>query len=171
MTVLIIFQSTRFRDFKNFYTGFLLVYWQDYFPILPSYPRFVALINRAIFPMGLFAQVNSGKRTGIYYIDSSCLPACHLKRSLRHKTFAQLAQYGRTSVGWFFGLKLPLRRIYVAHWILWLTRYITVANLKHSMSSMIITAKGCSLNRVIRYQPALSPYCLINWLSHEAILK
>lgn len=108
MTVLIIFQSTHFRDFKNFYTGFLLVYWQDYFPRLPSYPRFVTLINRAIFPMALFAQINSGKRTGIYYIDSSCLPVCHLKRSRRHKTFAQLAKYGRTSVGWFFGLKLHI---------------------------------------------------------------
>lgn len=47
-------------------------------------------------------------RTGIYYIDSSCLPVCHLKRSNRHKTFDTIAQYGRTSVSWFFGLKLHL---------------------------------------------------------------
>ena len=52
--------------------------------------------------------MNSGKRTGIYYIDSTCLPVCHLKRSKRHKTFEDIAQYGRTSVGWFFGLKLHL---------------------------------------------------------------
>jgi len=56
----------------------------------------------------LFSQLRCSKRTGIYYIDSSCLPVCHLKRSKRHKTFKQAAEYGRTSVGWFFGLKLHL---------------------------------------------------------------
>jgi hypothetical protein len=31
-----------------------------------------------------------------------------LKRSRRHKTFEVIAEYGRTSVGWFFGLKLHM---------------------------------------------------------------
>ena len=83
-------------------------YWQRYFPRLPSYSRFVTLIKQAIFPLTLFVQLRSGKRTGIYYIDSSCLPVCHIKRSKRHQTFDQIAKYGRTSVGWFFGLKLHL---------------------------------------------------------------
>ena len=61
-----------------------------------------------MFHLLLFSQVKSGKRTGIYYIDSTCLPVCHLKRSRRHKTFQDIAQYGRTSIGWFFGLKLHL---------------------------------------------------------------
>jgi hypothetical protein len=108
MTILILFQSTRFRDFKNFYQGFVSRYWHDYFPSLPSYPRFIVLIRRVIFPMTLFTQIKGGKRTGIYYIDSSCLPVCHLKRSRRHKTFDEIAEYGRTSVGWFFGLKLHI---------------------------------------------------------------
>jgi hypothetical protein len=33
---------------------------------------------------------------------------CHLKRSKRHKTFDAIAEYGKTSVGWFFGLKLHI---------------------------------------------------------------
>ena len=41
-------------------------------------------------------------------MDSSCLPVCHLKRQKRHKTFEAIAEFGRTSVGWFFGLKLHL---------------------------------------------------------------
>ncbi len=65
-------------------------------------------MKRAIFPMTVFTQLKSGKRTGIYYLDSSCLPVSHLKRSRRHKTFDQIAQYGKTSVGWFFGLKLHI---------------------------------------------------------------
>lgn len=108
MTILILFQMVRFRDFKTFYNGFLSIYWHAYFPKLPSYNRFIELISRAIFPLTLFTQLKSGKRTGIYYIDSSCLPVCHLKRQKQHKTFKAITEFGRTSVGWFFGLKLHL---------------------------------------------------------------
>ena len=65
-------------------------------------------MSYVIVPLILFSQLNAGKRTGIYYIDSTCLPTCHLKRSRRHKTFEEIAEYGRTSVGWFFGLKLHI---------------------------------------------------------------
>ena len=108
MTILILFHFIRFRDFKTFYTGHLEKYWRSHFPKLPSYNRFVELISRAIFPLTLFTHLRGGKRTGIYYIDSSCLPVCHLKRQCRHKTFEKIASFGRTSVGWFFGLKLHL---------------------------------------------------------------
>ena len=80
MTILIMFHQVRFRDFKTFYTGFLEVYWRSYFPKLPSYSRFISEMKKAIFPMTLFTQLKGGKRTGIYYIDSSCLPVCHLKQ-------------------------------------------------------------------------------------------
>ena len=108
MTILVMFHFVRFRDFKTFYTGYLEKHWLNYFPNLPSYNRFIELISRAIFPLTLFTHLRGGKRTGIYYIDSSCLPVCHLKRQRRHKTFDQIASFGRTSVGWFFGLKLHL---------------------------------------------------------------
>jgi Transposase DDE domain len=108
MMIQILFQMVGYRNFKTFYTGFLLIYWKQYFPKLPSYQRFVELINRTIFPLTLFAQFKSGKKTGIYYIDGSCLPVCHLKRSRRNKVFKAIAEYGRTSVGWFFGLKVHL---------------------------------------------------------------
>jgi hypothetical protein len=108
MTILVLFQMVGYRDFKTFYYGYLTVYFHQYFPELPSYNRFVELINRAIFPLAIFSQLKGGKRTGIYYIDSSCLPVCHLKRLYRHKTFKEIGKFGRTSVGWFFGMKLHL---------------------------------------------------------------
>lgn len=108
MTILVMFHFVRFRDFKTFYTGYLEKHWLHYFPGLPSYNRFIELIQRAIFPLTLFTHIKGGRRTGIYYIDSSCLPVCHLKRQRRHKTFEHIASFGRTSVGWFFGLKLHL---------------------------------------------------------------
>ena len=36
------------------------------------------------------------------------IPVGHLKRSKRHKIFDSIAEYGKTSVGWFFGLKLHI---------------------------------------------------------------
>ena len=36
------------------------------------------------------------------------MPVCHIKRSRRNKVFKEIAQYGHTSVGWFFGLKIHL---------------------------------------------------------------
>ncbi|MDX1940002.1 MAG: IS982 family transposase [Saprospiraceae bacterium] len=108
MTILILFQSSQWRNFKNYYTYFLATFHKTAFPKLPSYNRFIEIMHRVIFHLVLFSQIYSGKRTGIYYIDSTCLPVCHLKRSARHKTFDEIAQYGRTSVGWFFGLKLHI---------------------------------------------------------------
>lgn len=106
MCIQTLFQMVGYRNFKTFYTGFLQVYWKEYFPDLPSYTRYVELMSRAIFPLALFVQFKYGKKTGIYFIDSSCLPVCNLKRSKRHKTFEDIAEYGHTSMGWFFGFKI-----------------------------------------------------------------
>lgn len=108
MTTQILFQMIGYRNFKTFYTSFLQIYWKNYFPNLPSYQRFVELIHRARLPLTLFTQFKSGKKTGIYSIDGSGLPVCHLQRSRRNKVFKEIAQYSRTSVGWFFGLKVHL---------------------------------------------------------------
>lgn len=107
MTLLILFQSSGFRTFKNFY-HFIAQHYKNAFPKLPSYNRFLELISKVTLALLVFIQINSGKKTGIYYIDSTCLPTCHIKRSKQHKTFDEIAQYGKTSVGWFFGLKLHL---------------------------------------------------------------
>ncbi len=110
--LLVMLQMSKLRDFKNYYTGFLAVYHKNYFPSMPSYERFIAIMNRAIFPLTIFTQVNSGrKRTGIYDIESSCLPVCHLKRSKQHKKFDAIAEYGRTSAGWFLDLNYIFKPI------------------------------------------------------------
>lgn len=107
-TILVMAHYVRFRDFKTFYCDFLKKYWKHYFPKLPTYQRFIELMKRAILPLILFISARRGNENDIYYIDSSCLPVCHIKRSRRHKTFEGIAEYGKTSVGWFFGLKLHL---------------------------------------------------------------
>jgi hypothetical protein len=108
MTILIAFQFIGYRNFKTFYTSYVAQFWKSAFPKLPSYNRFVEIMRRVTLLLTLFSQLRTGKRSGIYYIDSTCLPVCHLKRSSRHKTFDAIAEYGRTSIGWFFGLKLHI---------------------------------------------------------------
>jgi hypothetical protein len=66
------------------------------------------LQQRAFLPLMAFLFSKLGKKTGVYYIDSTALPVCHNRRIGQHKTFTDLAARGKTSRGWFFGFKLPL---------------------------------------------------------------
>jgi hypothetical protein len=49
-----------------------------------------------------------GTCTGISFIDSTPLRACHIKRERSNKVFKGIATKGQCSIGWFFGLKLHL---------------------------------------------------------------
>jgi hypothetical protein len=80
------------------------------FPDIVSYHRFVELIPRALWPMSMFLKSRCGQaaRTAIYYMDSSPLQVCHPKRVHQHSTFKGLADWGKTSTGWFYGFKYHL---------------------------------------------------------------
>jgi hypothetical protein len=106
MTILIMHQLLQYRNFKSFYNDFVCEYWKPYFPMLPSYGRFIELIPQALVALSEFTQYNHGKHTGIYYVDATKLPVCHNLREHRHKVFDGLAGKSKTSTGWFYGLKL-----------------------------------------------------------------
>ena len=108
MTILIMFQITKYRNFKTYYNEFIKVYWSEYFPKAPSYNRFVELMSQALLPLSHFLTSHQGGHTGIYYVDATKLPVCHNLREKRHKVFDGLAGKSKTSTGWFFGLKLHL---------------------------------------------------------------
>jgi len=108
MTILVLYHSSHFRHFKAFYEGVVLTLLRSAFPKAPCYARFIALTNHVWVPLAVFLLTRMGRRTGIYYIDSTPLPVCHPRRINRHKGFAGLAGRGKTSVGWFFGFKLHL---------------------------------------------------------------
>ena len=108
MTLLVMYHGSHFRHLKSFYNGVVLPLLKRSFPGLPSYERFVFLQSRVLVPLTLFLVSKAGRRTGIYYIDSTALPVCKNLRISRHKTFAGLAARGKTSTGWFFGFKLHI---------------------------------------------------------------
>jgi hypothetical protein len=108
MTILVLYHASRFKNFKTFYNGVVLGMLRPWFPGAPCYQRFIALTKSVWALLAFFMASRMGEKTGLYYIDSTPLVVCHNRRIGRHKTFAGLAERGKTSTGWFFGFKLHL---------------------------------------------------------------
>ena len=108
MTILVFFHVSHYRTFKHFYQGQMLGRGRADFPGLPSYNRFVELIPLTLLPLCAYVQTRKGQPTGLQFIDSLAIRACHNRRIHSHKVFAGLAQRGKGSMGWFYGFKLHL---------------------------------------------------------------
>ena len=108
MTIMIYFHQSRYRDFKTYYTQYVMVHLPAEFPQLVSYQRFVELMPRTLVPLLAYFHTCKGRCTGISFVDSTPLAVCHNRRIRRHQVFAGIAQRGKTSMGWFYGFKLHL---------------------------------------------------------------
>lgn len=108
MSIIIFFHIVKYRTFKDYYTKFVNVFLKEYFPNLVSYNRFVELKKQVLLYLYFFIHSNKGEKTGIYYIDSTSLEVCHIKREKQNRVFKGLACKSKTSKGWFFGFKLHL---------------------------------------------------------------
>lgn len=108
MTIVIHFHQSGYRTFKHYYLNYICTYLRPVFPDLVSYPRFVALMKTTIVPLCFFLQTLKGEQTGIYFVDSTLIKVCHIKREKQHKVFAGLAEKGKSTMGWFYGFKLHL---------------------------------------------------------------
>jgi transposase len=108
MTIIIHFHQSSYRNFKAYYIEYVLKHLRSEFPDLVSYNRFVELMPRALIPLLAYMRGRKGMCTGISFVDSTPLKACHNRRIQRHKVFSGLADRGKTSMGWFFGFKLHL---------------------------------------------------------------
>jgi Transposase DDE domain len=99
MTILVLYHSSHFRNFKAFYEGVVLALLRPAFPKAPCYARFITLTSHVWVALTIFLLTRMGRRTEIYYIDSTPLAVCHNRRIGRHKVFADLAARGKTSIG------------------------------------------------------------------------
>ena len=108
LLIMVLFHTSPYKTFKDFWFYGLQDKYRPYFNELPSYERFVALMPRLLLPSYLLVHWFSGERSGIYFVDSTKLAVCHNARGRHHKVFRRMAQWGRSSMGWFFGLKLHL---------------------------------------------------------------
>lgn len=71
MTIVILFHLSHYRTFKDFYHECVICHWYKYFPNLVSYNRFVELQSSVIAVLVAYLLSRSGKKTDLYYIDSS----------------------------------------------------------------------------------------------------
>lgn len=104
----ILFHFSPYKNFKCYYLQGILGTHRDKFRKLPSYQRFVTLKKQMFMPLTLLLHSLSGEQTGIYFADSTSLKVCRNKRIHQHKVFEGLAARGKTTMGWFFGLKLHM---------------------------------------------------------------
>ena len=109
MTILVLFYTHRFRDFKSFYLGYICQHMYRDFPHRLSYNRFVEWQAQVALHLLLFLQTCAlGKCSGISIIDSTPLASCHIKRERQHRTMRGWAAKGKCTMGWFYGFKLHL---------------------------------------------------------------
>jgi hypothetical protein len=108
ITILILFHQTGYRNFKHFYLRYIYSTLSKDFPGLCSYTQFLGLQKKVIFPLFCLLQGLLGCCTGISLVDSTSLEVCHIKRSSSHRVFKGIAKKGKTTKGWFYGLKLHL---------------------------------------------------------------
>ena len=108
ITIILMFQISPAKNFKYFYESYLPSYDQNEFNKLPSYSRFITLKQR-VFPI-LVAMLSFLLTSGcdLAYIDASSLAVCDVKRINSNKVFQGFAKIGKTTKGWFYGLKLHL---------------------------------------------------------------
>jgi hypothetical protein len=109
ITILMLYHFGDFKNFKHFYLFYICVHLKKEFPKTLSYSRFIAIEHKVFIPMMLFLKmVCFGKCTGITFVDSTKIAVCHNKRIFNNKVFKNLAQRGKSTMGWFYGFKLHL---------------------------------------------------------------
>jgi hypothetical protein len=106
--IVVLFHLSPYKNFQVFYLYGIGCQHRACFGALPHYDRFVSLMPRLFVPLMVLIHSSRGEETGIYVADATKLAVCHNRRINRHKVFDGLAARGKTSMGWFFGLKLHL---------------------------------------------------------------
>ena len=108
MTIIIYFHQSRYRNFKAYYIEYVSRHLRGEFPYLVSYERFVILMPSAFGPLSAYLKSLYGNCSGISFIDSTALEVCDNHRIHNHKVFEGIAERGKGSMGWFYGLKVHL---------------------------------------------------------------
>ena len=155
--IMVLFHLSPYKNFKTFYLYGIGCQHRACFRALPHYDRVVSLMPRLFVPLMVLLHSLSGEETGLYFGDSSKLAVCHNRRIDRHRVFAGLAARGKTSMGWFFGLKLHV-----------------VINHKGQIMAVKITAgnvaDGSVLDEITRHLTG-KLYADKGYISHEMFTK
>lgn len=111
ITMLLFGMVRGYRDKKKLYNA-LYNYHRREFPTLPAYSKFVQASNSVLLLLAAllerwlaFNREHMGEAP-TQLGDASALPVCKNPRISSHKVFAAIARRSKTTLGWFYGLKL-----------------------------------------------------------------
>jgi hypothetical protein len=109
ISICMLFHLSGFRCFKHFYKFYVQRHMQNEFPNTVSYNRFVELNQSVLMPMTIFLKTCClGVCSGISFVDSTPIRVCNNKRIKRNKVFKNIAEVGKSTMGWFYGFKLHI---------------------------------------------------------------
>ena len=110
LTLVVYYHHSGYKCFEYFYRNCVQMHLTSYFPKLLTYERFVARTPRLLPGLLLLLKWLCGQseRTGFYVADSKPLAVCDNHRIRSNKVFASVAARGKSSMGWFYGLKAHL---------------------------------------------------------------
>jgi hypothetical protein len=110
MSILIYYHHSGYKCFEYYYEKLVKGEMKSCFPKLVSYNRFVELIFKIMPHMYVYSQYRCAnqEKTEFYIIDSKKLPVCDNRRIHSNQVFEGFAARGKSSTGWFYGLKLHL---------------------------------------------------------------
>jgi len=96
-------------DLKNFHRQAKINY-SHFFPHIPNYENFLkASNNSAVFTyffLYYMLNLNKFKHSPKHYLDSTDVTVCKNHNISSHKVAKAIARRGKTTKGWFFGIKL-----------------------------------------------------------------
>ena len=109
-SILVCYHFSGYKCFEYYYKEKIRKNMKSWFPKAPSYESFLRYIPKAIdlIYLWLFYKVCQSKRTNLYIIDSKKLPVCEIQREHSNRVFSGVARKGKSSTGWFYGLKIHL---------------------------------------------------------------
>ncbi len=110
MCIEILYHHSGYKCFQYYYEQEVEKgYLKSYFPSAPGYNRFVQLKPRMLLHLIFYLNMcRIGQLCGIYFADSTKLSVCHNRRIHSNRVFKGKSARGKTSTGWFYGLKLFL---------------------------------------------------------------
>jgi hypothetical protein len=104
LTILVLFHSSGYRNFKTIDLQFVQKHLTWAFPRLPSYNRFDELQAAATMRLRAFLAARCGSCSGVSFVDSTGLAVCHNRRINQHNQFAACARRGKSSVDRIYNL-------------------------------------------------------------------
>ena len=110
MCICVFYHYSGYKCFQYYYQQLVEPVLFSYFPRLVSYERFLSLLLRILPGLYVFLKYCTlqSQQSGFYFIDSKKLVVCDNRRIHCHRVFEGIAGRGKSSTGWFFGLKLHL---------------------------------------------------------------